>query len=82
MKTASRIALRYLVAKTFNLEIGDPVLFGKYKNKRGLIKGFKDDPVSGDPIVIIEPVPKGRKQDVGIKLFKIRYDKNRSQIPS
>jgi len=66
-------------AETFSLNEGDPVLYGKYKNKRGLIKEFKKDEKSGDPIVVIEPNPKGRKQDKELKLFKIRYDKGRAE---
>jgi hypothetical protein len=68
----------FKLAKSFNLNIGDPVLFGKYKNKKGVIKGFKTGP-KGDPIVVIEPVPKGRKQDKEVKLFRIRYDKSRDE---
>ena len=66
-------------AKTFTLNVGDPILYGKYKNKKGLIKEFKSDEKSGDPIVVIEPTPKGRKQDKDLKLFKIRYDKERAE---
>lgn len=62
------------IAKTFTLNVGDPVLYGKYKNKKGVIKEFKTDEKSGEPVVIVEPVPKGRKQDMEIKLFKLRYD--------
>ena len=37
-----RIA-RELEAKAFHLNVGDPVLYGKYKNKRGIIVGFGED---------------------------------------
>lgn len=66
---------RLKTGKTFELNVADSVLYGKYKNKPGKITGFGQDPKSGDPTVTIEPVPKGRKQDKEIKLFKIREDK-------
>lgn len=50
---------------------GDVVLYGKYKNKKGRIVKFDTDE-KGDPTVEIEPVPKGRKQNKILKLFKIR----------
>lgn len=62
------------VGKTFTLNPGDPILYGKYKNKPGTIKDFKNDPKSGDPVVVVEPYPAGRKQDKELKLFKIRQD--------
>jgi hypothetical protein len=55
-------------------DVGDLVLYGKYKNKKGKIVRFDVDPKSGDPIVVIEPVPKGRKQNKEIKLYKIRHN--------
>ena len=69
-----KVAMRYLCAAKFDLPVGTPVLYGKYKNKKGIIKGFKTSE-KGDPIVIIEPVPKGRKQDKELSLFRIRIDK-------
>ena len=51
-------------------KIGDAVLMGKYKNKRGTVVGFAEDKW-GNPTVEIEPVPKGRKQNKIIGLFKI-----------
>ena len=50
--------------------IGDIVLMGKYKNKRGAIIGFGEDKW-GNPTVEIEPIPKGRKQNKTLGLFKI-----------
>lgn len=29
------------VAKSFKVEVGQPIFYGKYKNKKGIIKGFK-----------------------------------------
>lgn len=49
---------------------GDLVLYGKWKNKRGRIIEFTQD-AHGNPVVVIEPVPKGRKQNVVMGLFKI-----------
>jgi len=57
-------------AKEFKVDIGTLVLYGKYKNKKGRIKGFTKDP-KGNPIVIVEPIPKGRKQDKELQLFRI-----------
>jgi len=51
--------------------IGDEILFGKWKNKRGLIIDLFLDP-RGIPTVIIEPISKGRKKNVIMGLFKIR----------
>jgi len=74
------VAYRYLQGKSFTLNVGDPILYGKYKNKKGVITGFKTGP-KGDPIVVIEQVPNesGRKQPKELKLFKIRYDKARAE---
>lgn len=49
---------------------GDIVLFGKYKNHKGKILNFSKDKW-GNPTVIIEPIPKGRKQNKEFGLFKI-----------
>lgn len=51
-------------------KIGDIVLMGKYKSARGSIVGFDQDKW-GNPTVEIEPIPKGRKQNRVIGLFKI-----------
>ena len=78
----SRVAARHKtrVAATFKLDVGMPVLYGKYKNKKGIIKGFKTGP-KGDPIVVVDQVPNptGRKQPKEIKLFRIRYDRERAE---
>jgi len=61
------------LAVTFNVDVGQPIWYGKYKNKRGIITGFKTNE-KGDTIIIVEQVPNptGRKQPVELKLFKIR----------
>lgn len=66
-------------AKSFDINVGDPILFGKYLNKPGRITDFGTSE-KGDPTVIVEPDPTGRKQEKELKLFRLRYDKNR--IPS
>lgn len=55
-------------------EVGDIILYGKFKNKKGRIVGFGDDG-KGNPTVEIEPVPKGTKQNKVLTLFKIRKNK-------
>ena len=71
-KVAKRVAARWLMAKSFTLNEGDPVLYGKYKNKKGIIRGFDKDP-KGNPIVLVDPLPKGRKQTKAIQLFRIWF---------
>jgi len=58
------------LAKSAHFKIGDVVLMGKYKNKRGAIVSFGQDRW-GNPTVEIEPMPKGRKQNKTIGLYKI-----------
>jgi len=55
---------------TAYFQVGDLILMGKYKSSRGRIVGFGEDKW-GNPTVEIEPVPKGRKQNKVIGLFKI-----------
>ena len=51
-------------------KIGDPIFFGKYKNKLGkIVRFFKDG--RGLPYVEIEPIPKGRKKNREMGLFNI-----------
>ena len=50
--------------------VGDIILYGKWKNKSGKIVAISVD-TKGNPIVEIEPVPKGRKKNVLMQLFKI-----------
>ncbi len=65
---ASRVVTRWLQASYFNL--GDKVLYGKYKNKVGILKAFGRDRW-GNPTIEVEPVPKGRKQNKIFGLYKI-----------
>ena len=51
-------------------KVGDTILFGKFKNTKGVIVGFGQDKW-GNPTVEIEPIPKGRKKNKVIGLFKI-----------
>jgi hypothetical protein len=69
-KRVVQVVKRYLEAKTFILNEGDLVYYGKYKNKKGVIKGFDKDN-KGNHMVIVEPHPKGRKKDKVIQLFRI-----------
>jgi tRNA nucleotidyltransferase/poly(A) polymerase/DNA topoisomerase IB len=67
----SSVADRYLQAKTFTLNVGDPVLSGKWLNKPGVIKEFGVND-KGDPTVKLGP-PEGKGgKEKEIKLFKIR----------
>ena len=61
------------VAKTFTVNKGDPIWYGKYKNKRGIIDGFSTND-KGDTLITVEQVPNesGRKQPKEMKLFKVR----------
>ena len=65
-------------AKAFNLNVGDPVLYGKYKNKRGVIVGFGEDEKK-NPLVYVDPVPKGQKHTKAIQLFRIWYDSSKDE---
>lgn len=58
-------------------EVGDIILYGKYKNKLGRIVRFLDDG-KGNPAVEIEPIPKGRKQNKTFGLFKIWHQKDKT----
>ena len=58
------------LAKRAYFKLGDVVLMGKYKNKRGTVVGFGQDKW-GNPTVEIEPTPKGRKQNKTLGLYKI-----------
>ena len=65
-KLARQVSRRY--AAMFN--IGDIILYGKYKNKKGKILSFgKND--KGQPTIVVEPIPKGRKQNKEMGLYKI-----------
>jgi 2'-5' RNA ligase len=68
------------VAKSFTLNLGDPVLTGKYLNSKGYIVDFKKGP-KGDPMVVVETEPdkdgKTKKKDV--RLFKLRFDEGRAR---
>ena len=51
-------------------QVGDDILYGKWKNKRGkIVDMFVDD--RGIPVIEIEPMPKGRKRNVIMGLYKI-----------
>lgn len=49
---------------------GDHVLFGKYKNKKGkIVDVYLDD--KGHPTIEIQPIPKGRKKNRVMGLYKV-----------
>ena len=64
-------------ASYFN--VGDMILYGRWKNKAGKIIALSVD-AKGNPIVEIEPVPKGRKKNVVMQLFKIWHVKPIEQM--
>lgn len=64
---ASKVTRKF-VASYFT--IGSIVLYGKYKNHHGKIVGFGADKW-GNPTIEIEPIPKGRKQNKVLGLFRI-----------
>lgn len=76
---ALRVAARALAAGYFNL--GDPILYGKWKNHHGIIKEFGQDG-HGNPTITIEPVPKGRKHDKVMGLFRVWHDPPPDQQPT
>ena len=70
------------VAVTTYFKVGDIVLIGKYKNARGQIVGFGEDKW-GNPTVEVEPIPKGRKKNRIIGLFRIwRADVKETKVKS
>jgi len=67
------VSLVLKVARRFYasyFSIGDVILYGKYKNHRGKVVSFSQDHW-GNPTIEIEPIPKGRKQNKVMGLFKI-----------
>lgn len=69
--SADKLVAAYLYKQArLYFEVGDLILFGKYKNKPGRIVGFGKDH-KGNPTVEIEPIPKGRKKNKVMGLFKI-----------
>ena len=63
-RTAVRVALRF----ASDFQVGDHILYGKYKNKRAILKSFGQDE-KGHPTVDI--VPEGSKKVVTLKLYTI-----------
>jgi len=64
---ALKVARRFVAAF---FEVGDIILYGKYKNKKGKVVRFGKNP-RGQPTVEIEPIPKGRKKNKTMGLMKI-----------
>ena len=72
LKRKAQRVIRKMAAEshTFTFTIGEHILYGKWKNKHGIIKNIGTDP-KGNPIILVEPVPKGRKQDKVMGLFRV-----------
>lgn len=67
--------------KKFELNIGDPLLMGKYLNSPGRIEEFGQTD-KGDPTVIVRKTPKGDKGQGAkkeVKLFKVRFDEEQAE---
>lgn len=80
--TTLRVALRYALAAAQRtvtasgdgyFAVGDLVLYGKWKNKHGRILQFLADK-HGNPTVEIEPIPKGRKQNKVMGVYRFWHD--------
>jgi hypothetical protein len=69
MPSPERVASRYMIASDY-LSVGALIYYGKYKNHTGRIVGFGKDKW-GNPTMEIEPVPKGRKQNKVMSVFKV-----------
>jgi hypothetical protein len=71
--TAGKVVQRYLTAGYLN--IGDLILYGKFKNARGRITGFGKSE-KGDPTILVQPVDKEGKpkksQPKELVMLKIR----------
>jgi len=66
---ATRVASRIVEAASY-LQVNDIVLYGKYKNHHGKIIGFSTDKW-GNPTILIDPIPKGRKKTVELGLYRV-----------
>lgn len=67
-------------ASTGYFQVGEEILFGKYKNKRGRILRFYIDD-RGVPMVEIEPIPKGRKKNREMGLYNFWHLPERRHPP-
>jgi hypothetical protein len=67
--STERIAARYLLAKGY-LNVNDVILYGRWKNHKGRIISFGSDKY-GNPIMEVEPVPKGRKQNKIMNVYHV-----------
>lgn len=72
MPVVARHAARAVRAAFF--DVGDLITYGKYQNKPGRIVKFTDDG-KGNPLVEVEPIPKGQKKNKTFALFKLRHQK-------
>lgn len=74
-----RVACQFL-KKSGYFGVGDFILYGKWKNKKGKIVAIGQDK-HGNPTVEIEPIPKGRKQNKVFGLFRIWHDPSPAPEP-
>ena len=68
-------------AKTFELNVGDPLFTGKYLNSPGRIEEFSQND-KGDPTVVVRKPPKGDKGSgtkKEVKVFKLRFDEEQAK---
>lgn len=70
----ARIAARYVMAQDL-FKPGTPILYGKFKNRHGILKRIWTDE-RGQVMIEIEPVPKGRKKTRIMSLYRIWVDPN------
>ena len=68
-ESVRRVAARFLAANGY-FNVGDLVLYGRWKNHRGKVIALSVDHW-GNPTVEIEPIPKGRKENKVFGLYKI-----------
>lgn len=69
MSSVFKVAANYMKSAGY-FAVDDLVLYGKYKNKKAIIRSISIDE-RGVPVVTLEPQPKGRKQDKTLGLFNI-----------
>lgn len=69
LETVRRVVASFQREASY-FSVGTIVLYGKYKNHRGIVRSFGKDQW-GNPTVEIEPIPKGRKQNKVFGLFRI-----------
>jgi len=73
-----RVLIGEVAVDSGAFDVGDSVLFGKYKNKRGkIVDVYLDD--RDHTTIEIEPTPKGRKKNVTMGLYKVWKDSSENE---